>query len=593
MRLDLAAGTLEAGGAGDDTLEGDPDEADFYAEYDYAPGDDVYAGGDGDDLLHDHAGGRDRMDGGRGDDALLLQIYGPPDDDTDPRSTSGVLRGGSGDDLLSGGVGTDRLAGGPGRDKLDGAAGRDRVDGGSGNDRIGAPSSGPTGATGSGAASGAQAGACPNDRISVGLGSRVNQKLEKLLLDAPYAGYRPAMRKPLLLACFLSLLLPAGASAATARIIKLDSCGGNATCQNSEAGVPLSVVDVNEEPADASANKMTIRPEGDDVVLQDAGAPLAAGEGCTAVDPATVRCPLRQNALDSGVFVLQAGLGDGDDSLDVDGDLGGRVSLDGGKGKDQITGGNESDVLVGGPGVDKLDGRGGDDAMSFATTKTPVIVDLKKGEATVKGQTDKVTSVETVTGGKDDDVLIGSDEDDVLDGSLGDDRMEGGDGNDALSGDGGGDMIEGGAGNDEITGDPVNELDEGFAPTGSDELRGGSGKDVIRDGGRAKGDVMVGGKGNDRLQAGFGATNLRGGAGKDRLTGSPKGDKLDGGKGNDRIDGAAGNDEIIGGKGKDTIKGGKGKDRVDIQDFQADFMGDVEIGRDKVKGDRFDKFNKA
>lgn len=385
------------------------------------------------------------------------------------------------------------------------------------------------------------------------------------------------------------LVIPAGAHAASARVIQLDSCGGNATCQRTQQGQPVDVVDVPAQPGEA--NKITIRPDGDNVLIRDEGAPLTAGEGCTAVDQQTVRCPLRQNAADQAVQVLQVGTGDGDDLVDVDGDLSGRAHLLGGPGADTLIGSDQPDLLEGGAGVDDIDGRGGNDTISYSGRKVPVTVDLKRGQATVAGETDKVANLEIVAGGTKNDTLIGSDSDDVLDGGNGVDRIDGGEGDDTLSGDGGGDIINGGNGDDQIEGDPVEVVDEGFAPTGSDDMNGGAGNDTITDGGAAKGDVMKGGGGNDTLRAGFGKTHLRGGAGRDTLSGSPKNDALEGGSGNDRLDGAAGKDRLTGGKGRDRVSGGRGADRIDVRDFEADTVRGLQ-SKDKVSGDRFDKFSR-
>lgn len=398
-------------------------------------------------------------------------------------------------------------------------------------------------------------------------------------------------QNPILLAVLALAVAPSTADAATAKIIQLDSCGGSATCSKTQQGSPLNVVDVAD--GGTETNRITLRAEGDSaVVIRDEGAPLGSGDGCTAIDANTVRCPIRPNtAANQDVQILQVGLGKGDDTLRVEGNLTGRASLIGGEGADTIRGGDELDLMEGGPGADDLDGGGGNDIMSFAGRKVPVTVDLKRGQATVRDDTDKVANIETVAGSPKNDTLVGSDGDDFLDGGRGDDRIEGGEGDDTLSGDGGGDIIEGGAGDDIIEGDPVEVLEEGFVPTGSDDMNGGAGNDRISDGGAAKGDVMKGGTGNDRLTAGFGATNLHGGDGRDRLTGSPKNDKLDGGKGNDRLDGAAGKDELVGGKGRDRVIGGRGADRINVQDNRPDLVTGVSR-KDKVKGDRFDVFTR-
>ena len=388
-----------------------------------------------------------------------------------------------------------------------------------------------------------------------------------------------------LLVSILLLAAPAAANAATAQVKQLDSCGGDITCTKYMQGTPVAVVDVTAP--DGEENRVTVRPEGSSVVVTDKATPLAAGPGCTALDPNSARCPLRGTDADDEVPVFQAALASRDDTLTVDGDLVGRAVLDGGDGADTITGGAERDRLEGGNGADTLDGAGGNDSLDFSTRADGVSVDLAKGEAVEGGASDKLASIESVIGSKGRDTLVGSDGDDLLDGGPGDDRIEGGHGDDALAGSGGKDHIEGGAGDDQIESDRAEDINPGVDPSGADTVSGGAGDDRIVDGGTIKGDRLNGGSGDDLVDAGRAATRIKGGSGRDRLKGSAGKDRIDGGAGNDTIDGYGGGDRIKGGTGKDKLRGGKGVDRIDAKDGEADTI--VHGRKDKVRRDDEDR----
>ena len=114
------------GGAGNDTITGDPIARDGH----------VYAyGGPGNDVLTAPRGNVDAvMYGGAGNDVITGSAF----DD--------VLRGDAGNDRIAGGAGADNITGGTGRDRIAGGAGRDfikvhdsardRVSCGAGRDRV-------------------------------------------------------------------------------------------------------------------------------------------------------------------------------------------------------------------------------------------------------------------------------------------------------------------------------------------------------------------------------------------------------------------------------------------------------------------------
>lgn len=102
------------GGAGDDTIYGDPAGG---------VGDDQLFGGTGNDIIYG-VGGNDRLEGGDGNDQL------------DGGDGNDLLYGGLHNDLMQGGGGGDRLYGDNGSDVLNGDAGMDTLYGGGANDTV-------------------------------------------------------------------------------------------------------------------------------------------------------------------------------------------------------------------------------------------------------------------------------------------------------------------------------------------------------------------------------------------------------------------------------------------------------------------------
>jgi Ca2+-binding RTX toxin-like protein len=207
---------------------------------------------------------------------------------------------------------------------------------------------------------------------------------------------------------------------------------------------------------------------------------------------------------------------------------------------DRLTGNNANNVLLGlagndtldgGPGNDTLDGGAGSNTASYASASAAVTVNLATAAAqnTGGGGTDRLVSINNVSGSRF---------------------------NDRLTGSGGNNTISGVAGNDTLTGGP-----------GNDTLDGGTGTDTASYS-TASGGVTVtlaktsaqstGGAGTDTLRA---VENLVGTAAKDRLTGNGSANTLTGGGAADRLAGAAGKDLLVGGAGKDRCDGGAGKDK--------------------------------
>ena len=136
----LEGNDVLAGGGGDDIIGGDEGNDTLYG----GAGADNIAGDDGDDVIWAGAGndvavtggadndiiggglGDDAIDGGAGNDTL----YGGADDGAD------ALDGGADDDVIYGGAGADNVIGNAGNDLLFNGADNDGVDGGAGNDTL-------------------------------------------------------------------------------------------------------------------------------------------------------------------------------------------------------------------------------------------------------------------------------------------------------------------------------------------------------------------------------------------------------------------------------------------------------------------------
>jgi Ca2+-binding RTX toxin-like protein len=194
-----------------------------------------------------------------------------------------------------------------------------------------------------------------------------------------------------------------------------------------------------------------------------------------------------------------------------------------------------------------------------------------------------------LTGGDNDNILIGNTAANVLAGGAGFDTLEGDDGNDTLLGDAGLDLLDGGTGEDSLVGGTENDTLLGGA--GFDTLEGGDGDDSLAGGTQADG--LYGGTGNDTLDGGDGVDNLYGetgfdvligGFGNDYLFGGADGDVLRGGANEDRIFGEDGNDTLYGDGGFDQLRGGLGNDSLDGGAQADNLFGDA--GEDTLLGNQ-------
>lgn len=186
---------------------------------------------------------------------------------------------------------------------------------------------------------------------------------------------------------------------------------------------------------------------------------------------------------------------------------------------------------------------------------------------------------DTLTGGSNDDVIVGGDGDDVLNGRAGNDRVvtaagtdiaRGGNGDDSIFGSSGLNELHGNAGNDTIYGG--NDVDTIFGGDGIDQIFGLGGDDIIDSGlggvagsaGIQQGDLVLGLGGNDTIIGGGGLDIFWGGDGDDILTGGGGENRIHGQTGNDTITGGPRADFLRGLSGNDTIDGGGGADAIDL-----------------------------
>jgi hypothetical protein len=256
------------------------------------------------------------------------------------------------------------------------------------------------------------------------------------------------------------------------------------------------------------------------ILVADAGAPLVAGSGCTALDAYTASCA---PGPDGPLTAVTATLGDG-------ADLFGATTAPG----------HPWDHLA-------VNGGPGDDVISAAGVRTASLSDRPYG-------------VE-IAGGPGRDYITGSpDADD-------------------LAGGGGRDVIRGLAGDDVLDGDGTGEAESGFDVAAPDVLDGGRGADTVSYATHRHGVVVdlarpssAGARGeHDRLAS---IENVIGSAYSDDLRGARTANILEGWRsepfarrprGGDRIAGRGGNDVLIGSGRADVFDGGPGADVIELR----------------------------
>jgi Ca2+-binding RTX toxin-like protein len=365
---------------------------------------------------------------------------------------------------------------------------------------------------------------------------------------------------------------------------------------------PLGYVGLLVQAGPGEANDVSIvrAPNGVDYLIEDQGAAIAPGPGCTSADANHVICT---GAAVQQVLVL---LDDGDDRLTTASLVYPQSGLPLPVGQAPVAarGGDGRDTLLGGPGFDDLDGNVGDD-----------LLDGGEGDDSVSGGdgNDALNGGDArdlAFGGDGDDTVLGGPGDDVgVRGGAGDDTVDGGEGNDAVMGNEGRDTVLGGAGDDSLD---LTSAAEPDATGGADTLQGGPGDDEFYGGPAGSGNVpddisgeeggdtvdfsdrtapltidldgrpndgeagegdnvhgdvenVIGGSDDDKLTGSGAANNLDGRDGEDILDGQGGDDILDGRDGEDTLDGQGGDDMLVGGVGDvagDTLRGGEGRDTL-------------------------------
>jgi Ca2+-binding RTX toxin-like protein len=548
-----------------------------------------------------------KVDLGGGDDVFVnggvlngSALLGTGEDYYDGRggTSSGVVDGGDGLDLLVGGALADILAGGTGDDALVGGTGDDVLTGGAGSDVFGL-----------------DGGA---DRITD--------------FDAG------ADRLALAGATLLSATVSGGATVLT-------YAGGSVRVEG------VTNLSLSQWQA-LTTGAILAGTAGDDLLSSTAGQDaLVGGAGLDTVSWSTAGAGVSvdlhlagaQDTGGAGLDIL-VGIENLTGSAHVDtltGDEAGNI-LRGLAGGDALRGAGGDDILDGGAGDDVIDGGAGVDVVDYSRATAGVTVNLAYQTQTTAMGTDILYSIEAALGSAFDDVLIGS----RLQGGDGADQMTGTEGQDLLIGDSGNDGMSAGGGADELRGDDGDDLINGGA--GDDFISGGAGDDVIIGGYGL--DIVTGGAGADTFrflartdsyypygsnfvsdlirdfQTGVdkidltalkvtdywittdigyrtlhltttdGTMEIRyigdlteddvlwrmdfsGGAGPDVVSGGADDDRIGGLAGDDQLFGAVGDDRLFGGLGDDLLNGGDGVDTASYELAAAAMLVSLETGK--------------
>jgi hypothetical protein len=345
--------------------------------------------------------------------------------------------------------------------------------------------------------------------------------------------------------------------------VAFPSVAGAATADTHDGEFPS--VDYSAEPGET--NHLTVSDSGSTLVLEDTGATIAPGDGCTSQTPSRVSCALPGSAP----AAFSAYLGDGDDDTKVQVHPGGRFDLPDSGGSTSIVYGEDGDdTMYGSPVEEQFIGGDGDD---------------------------------TATGGGAADVLVAGPGDDSLAGGAGDDLLmaflvEESAPAPAVDRD----VFAGGAGYDQLLdstrSDPQTFTFDGLANDGVAGEKDNVGADLEALTTGASADTVVISADKFRVSTGAGDDRVFGGRGDDTLHGGPGADWIDGREGHDWIFGGGGDDHLIGGPGFDHFLGDDygstdaGDDVIDSRDgsLQGDPLRPVDWivcggGIDRVKAD--------
>ncbi len=590
------------GGAGDDRLYADAHDTVIDGGDGY---DRLYVKGDGGVSLDLAAANIEEASGNVGDDHFdgatsmdRIRMYGNDGDD--------VLAGGAGDDYLRGDAGDDELSGGAGNDTLDGKDGADELRGGAGDDRLYGDADDTVIEGGDG-----------YDRLYVTNNQGLNINLATASIEEASGNAGNDLFNASEMTERVRLYGKDGNDflAGGAGSDHLRGDGGNDILSGGAGNDTLEGKDGADELRGGSGDDR-LYVDGDDTII-DGGDGYdrlyVQGIDGVSLDLATASIEDATGATGDDIFdggssadavrlygrdgADQLTGGSGNDYLRGDG---GDDTLNGGAGNDYVIGGSGSDELRTGSGDDRLYVDGDDTIIDGGAGYDRLYVQGVDGVSLDLA----AASIEEASGATGDDVFDGGASADAvrLYGRDGADQLTGGSGNDHLGGDGGDDTLNGGAGNDYLNGG-----------SGSDELRAGSGDDrlyvdgddTIIDGGDGYDRLYVqgvdgvsldltaasieeasGATGDDIFDGGSSADAVRlyGRDGADQLTGGSGNDYLRGDGGDDTLNGGAGNDYVIGGSGSDELRAGSGDDRLYVDGDDTIIDGGAGYDRLYVQG---------
>jgi Ca2+-binding RTX toxin-like protein len=195
---------------------------------------------------------------------------------------------------------------------------------------------------------------------------------------------------------------------------------------------------------------------GNDVILgNDLSNTINAGDGDDTICAGKGNDKIKAGSGDDTVLG-----GKGNDVIKGQGD---NDSLDGGAGNDKIFDGDGDDVTRGGrgkdkhidgPGIDDHDGGNGKDLLNLKKNSAGAEVDLAATDSFFIGGgfQETATTIESVTGTRFDDEIIGDNLNNTIKSLAGADLVRGGDGNDRISGGADDDDLDGGNGTDTLDG---------------------------------------------------------------------------------------------------------------------------------------------
>lgn len=318
-------------------------------------------------------------------------------------------------------------------------------------------------------------------------------------------------------------------------VVHLD---GSATLvQTAASGQTTLTVNSSFDYADTGAHDLTVIGSGN-------GDIIVIGSG---------RVTVRETSGDNIIFVKDAA-GSSDLVVEM------------GSGNNRVITGAGNDLVIVGTGGNTIDGGDGIDTVSFIDFSKIVIVDLLQGQATGTDMgTSRLTNIENVIGGANDDTLVGNDASNRLEGNGGDDTLVGG----------------------------------GASLHGVNELWGGAGADAASYAGTS--DVVyadlgaqvgyVAGTLVDRMNS---IENLIGGSGTNTLVGDDGANVLIGGSGIDYLYGQEGDDVLLGGGAglsPNQLWGGGGNDTASYAETSGSVYVDLAAQAGYVDGILVDHMN--